>query len=236
MSKTSQDQQNERIDCHWAFKSREKILPINSLVTPKKLGNPFQYCFQDRILVGNQGTIYNHTTNKKMKGTITQLGYKQVGLKMSDGSHKVFYAHALVAYVFCDNRHCKRYTHHINGNKLDNRACNLLPVTQEEHVKCHRLMENDNPTEYKEYIEKIRKDNKDKTFCMQYVISASDDLEDVIDEQINKTPVKGEVLYYHLFTSKGYFLMTERQPVNYDEVIKEYRGYSMVYNESPIAV
>ena len=51
--------------------------------------------------------------------------------------------HRLVAYAFLGPRPSKRHEiNHINGDKLDNRACNLEWVTPLEnmaHAKCHGL-------------------------------------------------------------------------------------------------
>ena len=64
------------------------------------------------------------------KVTLLKSGYTIVSL---DGKTRL--AHRVVATVFLDNPEGKRSVNHINGDKKDNRVCNLEWCTQSENVR-----------------------------------------------------------------------------------------------------
>lgn len=82
-------------------------------------------------------------------------GYCRVTLK--DGECYVTNTvHRLVAKAFLDNPENKTEVHHINGNKTDNRACNLEWLSRSEHAKKDKLRRNGRPTKHRENFLKRR--------------------------------------------------------------------------------
>ena len=63
-----------------------------------------------------------------------QNGYRQVNLQSPEGERKV-YVHRLVARAFVLGFREGLIVNHINGDKDDNRACNLEWVTQKENAQ-----------------------------------------------------------------------------------------------------
>lgn len=84
-------------------------------------------------LIRDNGTIWSEKRNRELKGTVQRNEYKTVYL-MVNGKQYNFMVHRLVAEYFCDNPHNYTIVHHINENKLDNRAENLQWVTTQENI------------------------------------------------------------------------------------------------------
>lgn len=87
-----------------------------------------------RYIVSNYGRV-KRVRGGFLKLTLTRFGYLQVGLQ-NKGKQKTIVVHRLVAYAFCegyDEKNGVVFVDHINGNRQDNRACNLEWVTREEN-------------------------------------------------------------------------------------------------------
>ncbi len=88
--------------------------------------------FRDtRYLVSNLGRVKNKETNKISKGKITDAGYREYCLTYDKRKHSHF-GHKLVWEVWVGDK--QDIINHINGNKLDNRLCNLENVSNQENV------------------------------------------------------------------------------------------------------
>lgn len=75
-----------------------------------------------------------HNKENLIKTTYSKTGYEKIKLS-KDGKRYFFHMHRLVALNFILNTENKREVNHINGNKSDNRACNLEWVTSSENQK-----------------------------------------------------------------------------------------------------
>ena len=65
---------------------------------------------------------------------IDRAGYYTVRLSYK-GATKTYLLHRLIAIAFISNPFNKRFVNHINGNKLDNRICNLEWSTHSENIQ-----------------------------------------------------------------------------------------------------
>lgn len=72
--------------------------------------------------------------DQELAGEVHTSGYRVVTLYLERKRHK-FYVHRLVAMAFVDGHKDKLSVNHINGDKLDNRACNLEWVTLSDNTR-----------------------------------------------------------------------------------------------------
>ena len=87
---------------------------------------------ESNYIITKEGKVFNLTTNKELKGSITENGYKY--FRLSDNGDKYrFYAHRLVAEYFIPNDDDTKIVNHINGDKLDNNVSNLEWITYSEN-------------------------------------------------------------------------------------------------------
>lgn len=78
----------------------------------------------DNYAIYENGDVCNLTTNKILKGSISENGYKYYRLT-NKGTKKMVYAHILVATYYIENPNNLPIVNHIDGNKLNNNINNL---------------------------------------------------------------------------------------------------------------
>ena len=89
--------------------------------------------------VSNLGRVKNARTNQMLKPLSNGNGYFQVAIR-KNGVPKRCLLHRLVAQSFFSDFSTDLETNHKNGNKADNRLCNLEAVTRSENL-IHRTYE-----------------------------------------------------------------------------------------------
>lgn len=90
--------------------------------------------------IDEDGNVFNKKTGKKLKGSISEGGYKYYRLSINN-KKTMFYAHRLVAMNFIDNPLNLPVVNHIDGNKLNNNINNLEWVSYSENI-CHAYKNN----------------------------------------------------------------------------------------------
>lgn len=110
----------------------------------KKIKNYENYCIYDN------GDVENLSTNKILKGSISENGYKYYRLS-KDNKKQMYYAHRLVAEAFIPNPKNLPVVNHKDGNKLNNNVDNLEWATYSEniiHAYQNNLIKNEKKIEY----------------------------------------------------------------------------------------
>lgn len=85
--------------------------------------------------IDTEGRVRNEKTKTWYKGAINK-GYRLYNLYFK-GKQYTLYAHRLVAEYFIPNPNNYNIVHHIDGDKLNNNACNLEWSCAEKHSKKH---------------------------------------------------------------------------------------------------
>ena len=135
-------------------------VPIDSRSNPHEVFNPDRYP-SGRYYVTKDGAVYSTWHKDFLKPTLNSGERYQIAPTFR-GHNKTVLMHRLIAYAFCPNERRLTIVHHVNGNKKDNRACNLLYVTAAEHAELHRLLKT-NRAKYRQRISEIKKLNKWKS-------------------------------------------------------------------------
>lgn len=99
----------------------------------------------EHYLVSDQGEIKRIESGRILKQTLMHNGYKVIGMH-ENGKKHMRYVHRVVGEAF-GIRKPGFQLDHINGNKADNRACNLRAVTCSENLR--------NPLTYPTYCKKV---------------------------------------------------------------------------------
>lgn len=76
-------------------------------------------------------------TLKQRKLSKVLGGYCVVTVKDQTGKNRVIGVHRLVAMTYCERKEGQTEVHHINRDKTDNRAENLVWLAKREHGKAH---------------------------------------------------------------------------------------------------
>lgn len=88
----------------------------------------------DNYFIYDNGDVLNITTNKILKGSIGEHGYKYYRLSKGN-KKKMFYAHRLVAEYFIPNPKKLPVVNHKDGNKNNNNVNNLEWVSYSENIE-----------------------------------------------------------------------------------------------------
>ena len=101
--------------------------------------------------VTDKGQVFNKATNRELKGSITQNGYKYFRFSINGQKYRI-YAHRLVAEYFIPNKNLNQpIVNHKDGNKLNNDVKNLEWVSFSEnaaHAHSTGLIQPRQNTEY----------------------------------------------------------------------------------------
>ena len=84
--------------------------------------------------VSDLGRVKSKKTGKICSQQITPSGYYHIALFLGNKKQKTYRVHRLVASAFIPNPNNYNIINHINGNKLDNRPCNLEWCSQKHNA------------------------------------------------------------------------------------------------------
>lgn len=89
----------------------------------------------NQYAVSRDGAVYSFSNKMRGKkiGSQVPSGYVTACIKFEDGSKKLMYVHRLVAEAFLTNPEGKKQVAHLNEQRNDNRAENLVYFTAEEN-------------------------------------------------------------------------------------------------------
>lgn len=104
----------------------------------------------DNYYIYDNGDVLNINTNKILKGSIGEHGYKYYRLSRNN-QKKMFYAHRLVAEAFLENPKNLLVVNHKDGNKLNNNVNNLEWASYSDNT-AHAYQKNLITTRRKESI------------------------------------------------------------------------------------
>ena len=142
----------------------ESVKPLDGIHNPNFIKHIGQYITKPKYVVSNKGKVFNLDQNSQFEPSDSSHGYKQVVLQRFNGALKVERVHVLVALLWCPNAKLKSEVHHIDGNKLNNNASNLIWLTAKEHDEAHSLLktatETNDDSDYQAFITEKAKENQ----------------------------------------------------------------------------
>lgn len=133
-------------------------IQLNSEYNAHEIFHPDKFP-SHRYHVLRDGQIWSSWKDGFLKKHLDTDGDRWIVRITMNGVNRTYRVSKLVAYCWCDNRRMLHIVHHINGNPLDDRAINLMYVTEDEHHELHRLMKSEKK-EYRKRVKEIRQLNK----------------------------------------------------------------------------
>lgn len=124
----------------------------------------------ENYLIYDNGDVLNTITNKILRGSIGDNGYKYYRLS-KNGTKRMFYAHRLVAEHFLDNKNNYPVINHIDGNKLNNNVTNLEWTTYSNNTTQWHQLKQENKVQKREYYKKDLPDEEWKEY-KNYLVSS----------------------------------------------------------------
>ncbi len=91
--------------------------------------------FEGRYEISNTGLVRNAKTSIMRKTSLDKHGYERITLRNAKQEICNKTIHRLVASAFTENTFNKVQVNHIDGNRLNNNACNLEWCTPEENLQ-----------------------------------------------------------------------------------------------------
>lgn len=141
----------------------ESVKFIESFHNPNSIKEPLKYKTRCQYGVTNKGRVLDLTYRRVLSQNKAAHDYMQVSIRVNNKSFPER-THVLVASAWCANGKLKNEVHHIDGDIFNNNYINLIWMTHSEHLKAHKLLDeakvNNDFTEYNNYIDEIRKDNR----------------------------------------------------------------------------
>lgn len=141
----------------------ESVKFIESFHNPNSIKEPLKYKSRCQYGVTNKGRVLDLTYRRELSQNKAAHDYLQVNIRANNKSFPER-THVLVAFTWCENGKLKNEVHHIDGDIFNNNFINLIWITHSEHLKAHKLLDDakvsNDFTEYNNYIDEIRKDNK----------------------------------------------------------------------------
>jgi len=115
---------------------------------------PFYYP-QKQYLVTSYGYVWDLSNNTKLSAYRCGNGHYQITILFRGKPTQVL-LHRIIAMMFCPNGNFKIFVHHIDCDKANNRAENLIWVTLQEHRALHSLWnECKERNDYADYYQKV---------------------------------------------------------------------------------
>lgn len=142
----------------------ESLIPLDLFWNPKTFCNPMRAATAKQYAVSNYGRVFDLTIGREVEQAKAGHGYLQCGLRLFTGESRAFMVHRLIGFAWMPNDKLKNEVHHIDGNKGNNHANNLVFVTKNEQSQAHALLNEAKKTgnykDYNDYINAIQKENK----------------------------------------------------------------------------
>lgn len=184
--------------------------------------------YEGRYEVNQLGQIKATKSGKILSPQLGSNGYYKIGLRKLAGGNKVReILHRLVAKAFIPNPHNKPQVNHIDGNKLNNNACNLEWVTASENSQ-HAFDTGLRTTHYKNIAKKFG-----KTSTYHYVELLNSSKDGLVYRTVVKATIAGKLFSKSKqFSVKKYgAIEAEKRAAlaanNLIQQFKEFEGYAL---------
>ena len=155
----------------------DEIEPIEGETFKMICGYDYKYFLsnKNRVIDCTNGQVLTPQPHKDTYGKET--GYSYVTLRQN-GKNKNETIHRLIGKLQCPNALRKNIFHHIDGDKSNNKASNILPVWQWQHDELHKILlrgtklselTEENRSKYNEMVKLIKAENKQKLYKIPHL-------------------------------------------------------------------